>query len=34
LPTMNVYVAGELVKSITGAMPKPKLVRELADYLS
>jgi thioredoxin 1 len=34
LPTMNVYVAGELVKSITGALPKPKLIRELADYLS
>jgi thioredoxin 1 len=34
IPTMNVYVNGELVKSITGAKPKPVLVRELADYLS
>ncbi len=34
LPTMNVYVGGELVKSITGARPKPKLIRELADFLS
>ena len=33
IPTMNVYVNGELVKSITGAKPKPVLVRELADYL-
>jgi thioredoxin 1 len=34
LPTMNVYVGGELVKSITGARPKPKLIRELADFLN
>lgn len=34
LPTMNVYVKGELVKSITGAKPKPTLVRELADFLN
>lgn len=34
IPTMNVYVKGELVKSITGAKPKPALVRELADYLN
>ena len=33
IPTLNVYVGGELVKSITGAKPKPALVRELADYL-
>nr|WP_235502377.1 thioredoxin [Angustibacter sp. Root456] len=33
LPTMNVYVKGELVKSITGAKPKPMLVRELADFI-
>ncbi|HEX8496681.1 MAG TPA: thioredoxin [Actinomycetales bacterium] len=33
IPTMNVYVKGELVKSITGAKPKPVLVKELADYL-
>ena len=34
MPTLNVYVKGELVKSITGARPKPMLVRELADYLA
>ncbi len=33
LPTMNVYVRGELVKSITGAKPKPMIVRELADFI-
>ena len=33
IPTMNVYVKGELVKSITGAKPKPVLIKELADYL-
>jgi len=33
IPTMNVYVGGELVKSITGAKPKQVLVKELADYL-
>lgn len=33
LPTMNVYVGGELKKSITGAKPKPVLVRELADFI-
>ena len=34
IPTMNVYVGGELVKSITGAKPKQVLVKELADYLT
>ena len=33
IPTLNVYVGGEVVKSLVGAMPKPKLVRELADFL-
>jgi thioredoxin 1 len=33
IPTLNVYVGGEVVKTLVGAMPKPKLVRELADYL-
>ena len=33
IPTMNVYVGGELVKSITGAKPKQVMVKELADYL-
>ena len=34
IPTMNVYVGGELIKSITGAKPKQVLVKELADYLA
>jgi thioredoxin 1 len=33
IPTMNVYVKGELVKSITSAKPKPAMVRELADFI-
>ena len=33
IPTLNVYVGGEVVKTLVGALPKPKLVRELADYL-
>lgn len=33
IPTLNVYVGGEVVKTVVGALPKPKLVRELADYL-
>jgi len=33
IPTMNVYVKGEVVKTLVGALPKPKLIRELSDYL-
>jgi len=33
IPTMNVYVKGEVVKTLVGALPKPKLVRELADFI-
>ncbi len=33
LPTLNVYSGGELVKSMTGAKPKPILRRELAEWL-
>jgi len=33
IPTLNVYVDGEVVKTLVGAMPKPKLVRELSDFL-
>ena len=33
IPTMNVYVGGQVVKTLVGALPKPRLVRELADYL-
>ncbi len=34
IPTMHVYKDGEVVKTLVGAMPKPKLVRELADYIN
>ncbi|MEI6867591.1 MAG: thioredoxin [Actinomycetes bacterium] len=33
IPTLNVYVNGEVVKSIVGAKPKPALLKELAAYL-
>lgn len=34
IPQMNVYVGGELVKSITSAKPKPIMLRELADFIA
>ncbi|CAN5517350.1 thioredoxin [soil metagenome] len=34
IPTMNVYVNGEVVKTMVGALSKPKLVRELEPFLS
>lgn len=34
IPTMNVFVGGEVVKSIVGARPKPALLKELADYIN
>ncbi|MCE0486988.1 thioredoxin [Ornithinimicrobium sediminis] len=33
IPTMNVYVGGEVVKTVVGALPKQKLVRELEPFL-
>ncbi len=33
IPTLNVYKKGELVKSLVGAYPKPRLVQELADFV-
>ena len=33
IPTMNVYVNGEVVKTLVGALPKPKLLRELEDFI-
>jgi thioredoxin 1 len=33
IPTLNVYLNGELVKSIVGARPKPALVKELQPFL-
>ena len=34
IPTMNVYQGGQVVKTIVGAWPKPKLLSELAEYIS
>lgn len=33
IPTLNVYVDGEVVKSLVGALPKPKLLKELEPFL-
>ena len=33
IPTLNVYVNGEVVKSIIGAKPKPALLKELQAFL-
>ncbi len=33
IPTMNVFVSGQVVKSIVGAKPKPMLLRDLESYL-
>lgn len=33
IPTMNVYVKGELVKQIIGAKPKAALLADLASFL-
>jgi len=33
IPTMNVYVGGEVVKTMVGAQSKPKLIRELEPFL-
>ena len=34
LPTIAVFVGGELEKRIVGAHPKASLLRELADYIA
>ncbi len=34
IPTLNLFVGGEVVKTIVGAKPKRLLLRELADYLT
>lgn len=34
IPTMGVYVGGELVKTIVGAKPKRLLLRELEEFLA
>lgn len=33
IPTMHLYKGGQIVKTIVGAMPKPKLLRELEPFL-
>lgn len=34
IPTLHLYVGGEVVKTIIGAQPKPKLLRELEPFLA
>jgi thioredoxin 1 len=33
IPTMNVFVNGQIVKTIVGARPKPAMLKELEAYL-
>lgn len=33
LPTLSIFVGGEIVKSIIGAKPKPALLKDLASFL-
>ncbi len=33
IPTLNVFVGGQVAKSIIGAHPKPKLLRELDEFI-
>ncbi len=33
LPTLNLYVGGELVKSIVGAQPKPRILQQIQPFL-
>ena len=33
IPTMNVFVNGEVVKTIVGAKPKPALLKDLENYI-
>jgi thioredoxin 1 len=34
IPTMNLYINGEVVKTLVGALPEQKLLRELEPYLN
>lgn len=34
IPTMNVFVNGQIVKTIVGAKPKPAMLKELESFLS
>lgn len=33
IPTMNVFVGGEVVKTIVGAKPKPALLKDLENFI-
>ena len=33
IPTMNVFVNGEIVQTIVGAKPKPALLKDLESYI-
>lgn len=33
IPTLNVFVNGQVVKTIIGAKPKPALLKELAEFI-
>lgn len=33
IPTLNVYVGGQVVKSIVGAKPKPALLKDLEAFI-
>lgn len=33
IPTLNIFVNGQVVKSIVGAKPKPTLLKELEAYI-
>jgi len=33
IPTMNVFVGGEVVKSIVGAKPKPAILKDLEAFI-
>ncbi len=34
IPTLNVFVNGEVVKTIVGAKPKPALLKDLEQFIS
>mgnify|MGYP000447810310 FL=1 len=34
IPTMNVFVVGQIVKTIVGAKPKPALLKDLEQFIS
>ncbi|MFM8190607.1 MAG: thioredoxin [Candidatus Nanopelagicus sp.] len=33
IPTMNVFVGGQIVKTIVGAKPKPALLKDLENFI-